>query len=125
MSRKFIEGYKLDMEKFITNSYGDFFLRLQNVFCGPNIFQILKIFVDYLIKVRDVNGAGKVRVVAPPYNIRWINIRPVPVLISVGYPLYAGTHLFFSYPRISTGTRRYLQNYLKNKYLIINSNKIK
>jgi len=32
---------------------------------------------------RDVNGVGRVRVVAPPYPTRWINIRPVPVSISV------------------------------------------
>jgi len=49
---------------------------------------------------RNVNGAGKLRVVAPPYPIR----------------------LFFF---IFTGTCGYLQNYLKNKYLIINLNKIK
>ena len=35
--------------------------------------------------IRDVNGAGRVRVVAPSYPTSWINIRPVPVPISVGY----------------------------------------
>jgi len=54
----------------------------------------------------------------------WINIRLYPYLYLLGIR-YAGTCLFFSYPRISMGTRGYLQNYLKNKYLIINSNKIK
>jgi len=38
---------------------------------------------------------------------------------------YVGTRMFFSYSWVSMGTRGYLQNYLKNKYLIINSNKIK
>jgi len=70
----------------------------------------------------NVNGTGRVRVVVPTYPTRGINIRLVSVPISVRY---AGTHLFFSYPRVSTGTHRYLQTYLKNKYLIINSNKIK
>ena len=69
----------------------------------------------------DVNGAGRVRVVALPYPTRWINIFSVSVPIFVEYPLCGYPPIFF----ISTGTRGYLQNYLKNKYLIINLNKIK
>jgi len=64
----------------------------------------------------DVNGAGRVR--------GYINICLIPVFIFVGYSL-CGYPSIFSYSRISTGTHGYLQNYLKNKYLIINSNKIK
>ena len=66
----------------------------------------------YLLGARDVNRANRVRVVASPYPIRWINICPVFIPISVGYPL-CGIRLFFSYPQISTSTRGYLQNYLK------------
>ena len=86
---------------------------------------IEKEFIDYqeeiLIKSRDVNGADKVQTL---YPTRWINICSVPVLISVGYPLCRYPPIFF----ISAGIhvhRGYLQNYFKNKYLIINSNKIK
>jgi len=73
------------------------------------------------VLIRDVNGAGRVRVVAFPYLTRWINICPVLVPISVGYPLCGYTPIFF----IFTSIHGYLQNCLKNKYLIINSNKIK
>ena len=73
---------------------------------------------------RDVNGAGRVRVVALPYPTRWINICPVPIPISVGYPLCGYPSIFF----ISTGIHGYpwiFANIFKNKYLIITSNKIK
>jgi len=58
--------------------------------------------------IRDVNRAGRVRVVAPPYPTHWINICPVPVSISVGYPLCGYPPIFFifagirGYPRIFT-----------------------
>ena len=73
-----------------------------------------------LVSTRDVNGAGRVRIVA---------------LLS--YPLdkylpRTCTHIHrVSIMRVSVyifhirGIHRYSQNYLKNKYLIINSNKIK
>jgi len=44
---------------------------------------------------RDVNGAGRVRIVAPLYPTRWINIRPVSVLIFVEYPLCGYPYFFF------------------------------
>jgi len=44
--------------------------------------------------MRDVNGAGRVRVVAYPYLIRWINICFVLILISVGIH-YVGTRIIF------------------------------
>ena len=47
------------------------------------------------LMTRDVNGAGRVRVVAPPYPTRWINIRPVPIPISVGYLLCGYPFIFF------------------------------
>ena len=49
----------------------------------------------WISMIRDVNGAGRVRVVVPPYPTRWINICLVPVSISVGYPLCV-TSLFFN-----------------------------
>jgi len=73
----------------------------------------LYIVIDNIIKkcvhtgvTRDVNGAGRVRVVVPPYPTRWINICPVP--ISVGYPLCGYPTIFFisagihEYPRVFT-----------------------
>jgi len=64
--------------------------------------------VMWRIQARDVNGAGRVRVVAHSYPTRWINIRPVPVPISVGYPLCGYLSIFFipadihGYPRVFT-----------------------
>ena len=60
------------------------------------------------IVFRDVNGAGRVQVVASLYPTRWINISSVSVPISVGYPLYGYPPIFFisagihGYPRIFT-----------------------
>jgi len=68
--------------------------------------------INYILKnylrvlIRDVNGAGRVRVVAPPYPTRWINIYPVLVPISVRYPLCGYPPIFFisvgihGYPRV-------------------------
>ena len=64
------------------------------------------------MSISDVNKAGRIRVVAPPYPICWINICPILVLISVGYPLYRYPPIF-SYSRVFTDTRGYLQIYLK------------
>jgi len=59
--------------------------------------------------VRDINGPGRVRIVAPPYPTRWINIRHVPVPISVGYPLCGYLSIFF----ISTGIHGYPRVFTK------------
>ena len=60
-------------------------------------------------------GRGRVRVVAPSYPTRLINIRPVSVSISVmRVPAY-----FFhicEYPRVPAGIYK---NILKNKYLTL------
>jgi len=58
---------------------------------------------------RDVKGAGKVRVVVPPYPTRWINICPVPVPTSIGYPLCGYPSMFF----ISTGIHGYPRVFIK------------
>jgi len=63
---------------------------------------------------RDVNGTGRVRVVASPYPTHRINIHHVPVSYSSGIR-YAGTRLFFSYLRVSTSTRGYLQKYFNKQ----------
>jgi len=44
---------------------------------------------------RDVNEADRVRVVAPPYFIRWINIRLIPVPISVRVSIMRVPAYFF------------------------------
>jgi len=62
-----------------------------------------------MIPTRDVNGAGRVRVVVPPYHTRSINIRPVLVPISVMcVPAY-----FFHIRGYPLTVTRGLQNYLK------------
>jgi len=64
--------------------------------------------VNQRVISRDVNGAGRVRVVVPPYPTRWKNICPVPVSISVGYLLCGYLSIFFisagihGYPRVFT-----------------------
>ena len=50
--------------------------------------------------IRDINGAGRILVVAPSHSTRWINIHPVPVPISVGYPLYGYPYIFFIFAGI-------------------------
>jgi len=60
------------------------------------------------IQLRDVNEAGRVRVVASPYPT-WINICPVPVFISVRYPLCRYPPIFF----ISAGIHGYLNVFAK------------
>ena len=78
------------------------------------IFKFLLVF--YIIKNAfnmpgnmNVNGAGRVRVVAPPYPTCWINICPVPVPISVGYPLCGYPPIFL----ISVGIHEYLRVFTK------------
>jgi len=69
---------------------------------------MIDLFRDDAVPTRDVNGAGRVRVVAPPYPIHLINIRLVPVSISVKYPLCGYLPIFFisaginGYPRVFT-----------------------
>jgi len=50
--------------------------------------------IQHIFPCRDVNGVGRVRVVAPSYPTHWINICPYlyPYLSGVRY---AGTSLFF------------------------------
>ena len=50
------------------------------------------------MSTRDVNGVGRVRVIAPYPLDKYLS---VPVPISVGYPLYGYLPIYF----ISTGTR--------------------
>jgi len=62
---------------------------------------------------RDVNGAGRVRVVALPYPTRWINIYPVPVSISVGYPLCGYPSTFFIFAGIHGYSRVFTKLFKK------------
>jgi len=58
--------------------------------------------------IRDVNEAGRVRIQAPSYPTRQINICPIPVPYPCGYPLCRYPHFFFKstdihgYPRVFT-----------------------
>ena len=51
---------------------------------------------------RDVNGTGRIQVVAPLYPTRWINIRPIPVPISVMWVPTYFSHIR-GYPRVPAG----------------------
>jgi len=51
---------------------------------------------------KDINGTGRVRVVALPYATRWINIRLVPVPISVMWVTAYFFHIR-GYPRVPGG----------------------
>jgi len=78
---------------------------------GTNIYPAGRVWGSYypylpapltsLLICRDVNGAGRVRVVAPLYSTRCINIRLIPILISVEYPL-CGYPPIFSYSQVFT-----------------------
>jgi len=49
--------------------------------------------------------AGKVQVVALSYLTCWINMCPVLVSISVGYPLCGHLHNFLIFTRVPTGIK--------------------
>jgi len=86
--------------------------------------QVINVLALECITFRHVNGTGRIWVIVFLYSTHEINICSVSISISVGYSLWEYSYILL-YLQVSTGTHGYLQNYLKNKYLIINSNKIK
>jgi len=69
-------------------------------------------YEHHYITTRDVNGVGRVRVVVPRTLSAGKIFAPYPYPYPSGIR-YAGTRLLFSYPRVSTGIRGYLQKYFK------------
>jgi len=69
----------------------------------------------------DVNRAGRIRVIAPSYPTRWINIRSVLISISVEYPLCGYPHNLLISTDIHGYPRVFTKN--KNKYLTIYFNR--